>query len=259
MEEITQFMRDNLDSNMTIEDLANHFGYSKYYFCRKFKKNMGISPNLFWSSLKIEQTYIELEKKDSVLHAHLQLGYLSSGTFSNAFSKSTGMTPSEYKKNLEKFYRSMHAQEKSNERTYYFHSFNSDDYRTYQTHALKVYVETPDDFRGTIFIGIFDSTLPNELPVVGKAMFKKRLAVIDKIPNGTYYAMVVAISKGAKPIDYFHLDNALRDIDRSEIVFPLKEDVEILLKLREKIADDPPITINPVKLLLEAIKKGNVE
>lgn len=252
-------MRDNLNSNLTIEDLAYKFGYSKYYFCRKFKKITGVSPNLFWASLKIEQTYIELEKKDSILHAHLQLGYLSSGTFSNTFTKSTGMTPSEYKRNLNHFHKAMHLQESINEKTYFYYSFDSEDYRTYQTHALKIIIQAPESFHGTIFVGIFDKALPNQLPIVGKAMFKKNTTVVSQIPNGTYYAMVVGIPKGAKPIDYFHLDNAIRDIDRSEITFPLTEDKEILLQLRGKRGDDPPITINPVKLLLTAIKKGNVE
>ena len=259
IKEITRYMRENKNKEISIEMLAETFGYSKYYFSRQFKRYMGVSPNEYWASIRIEQMFIELEKNNSVLHAHLSLGYLSSGTFSNAFFESTGMTPSLYKKSLNKFYRAMHLHEETDQRTYFHYSFDKDDYRTLQQHVLRIHVKTPESFKGTIFIGIFKKAISNHAPMVGKAMLSNKVTIIDRIPNGKYYVMAVAIPKGSAPLSYFHLDQAIRDINREPVTFPLKEDMEMLLTLREKRDDDPPITVNPVKLLLNAIKEGNVE
>lgn len=257
--EITQYMRQNMNKGISIEELAAHFSYSKFYFSREFKKQVGASPNEFWAALRIEQMYLQIKETDSILHSQLSSGYLSSGTFSNTFLKSTGMTPSVYKKNLDKFYNAMQKYEHIDTKTYSHYSFNEKDYRNLQQYTATIHIKTPENFEGTIFVGLFDKPISNRPPIVGKAMFAAKSVVINCIPPGAYYVLSVAIPKHSLPVEYFHLDNALRAIDREPIVFPLRKNQEIVQILRKKVADDPPITINPVKLLLNAIKKGNVE
>lgn len=45
-------MRENKNQGLSIEELAEHFGYSKFHFSREFKKKMGASPNEYWAALR---------------------------------------------------------------------------------------------------------------------------------------------------------------------------------------------------------------
>ncbi|MDR3318940.1 MAG: hypothetical protein LBS99_05825 [Clostridiales bacterium] len=105
---------------------------------------------------------------------------------------------------------------------------------------------------------MFKKPLPNEAPVLGKAMTRGvNKCVIDQIPDGEYYTLACAIKRSVNPLNYFFLNNALRDLQRTSVRFPLEEDTEVFLTLRDRIPTDPAITINPVKLLVAAIRRGD--
>ena len=41
---IDQYINENMDKNISVDDLAERLNYSKYYFLREFKKLNGITP-----------------------------------------------------------------------------------------------------------------------------------------------------------------------------------------------------------------------
>jgi AraC-like DNA-binding protein len=53
IKEITAYMREHIFEELKIEDIAEYFGYSKFYFSHEFKKIMGVSAGEYISSLKI--------------------------------------------------------------------------------------------------------------------------------------------------------------------------------------------------------------
>lgn len=66
MPDIIDFIKtEALAKKMTSEEIANHFGYDKYHFSRKFKEINGFSIAEYISSLKIEKavTAIDQPKK----------------------------------------------------------------------------------------------------------------------------------------------------------------------------------------------------
>ena len=105
---IAEYMREKLESydeneKFSIKEIAEKFGYTKYEFSRKFKKETGFSAKEFVSVLKLEKSLQKLIKEDkSVILAQLESGYESSGSFSNIFRKNTGLSPREYRKNIVK-------------------------------------------------------------------------------------------------------------------------------------------------------------
>jgi hypothetical protein len=91
---------------------------------------------------------------------------------------------------------------------------------------------------------------------MGKALVKSRTCEFeDALPPGKYYLLACAIEGKFNPLNYFFLDNALRDVRREPVEFPLGSTREITLTLRKIEPDDPPITINLPKLLKEGLEK----
>ena len=96
---ITMYMRGNLDKNYRIEEIAAKFGYTRFYFSRKFKRETGFSAKEFISLLKMEKAIENLlSGQSSIILTQLDSGYESSGSFANIFKKNTGLSPKDYRK-----------------------------------------------------------------------------------------------------------------------------------------------------------------
>lgn len=258
IQEITEYMREHASRDLTIGELAQYFGYSKFHFSREFKKSIGVTPNEYWAALKMEQSILSLDNSTSILNAHLEAGYESTGTFTSNFVKNTGLTPGQFQTEMQRLglYEVAKGYEAIVDGTVATHySFNRKDPATHQEHRLFVECNAPEGFKGLIFVGMFVKPLPNHAPMIGKAMTHTRSCIIDQIPNGEYYPLVCAIKSSLNPLDYFHLDSALRDLRRTPYRFPLKQDEKIVFNLREAIPTDPAIPLSPVKLLADALRR----
>lgn len=88
----------NLDNDISVDDIANHFHYSKYYFCRSFKAVIGESVYGFIKRMKLEQSAIDikLDKTRPITDIALDYGY-SSSNYSTAFQKHHNISPSEFR------------------------------------------------------------------------------------------------------------------------------------------------------------------
>ncbi|MDR3338242.1 MAG: helix-turn-helix domain-containing protein, partial [Treponema sp.] len=236
------------------EQVAAHFGYSLSHFSREFKKEMFISASEYISALKIEQSIKNLGKKDTVLKAQLETGHLSSGTFSNFFSRFTGLSPKQFQTEMDGLYDKIKTHvEKDEEGAIHYPPLPG---KFASLNKCIVHIKAPNDFKGIIFAGLFDKPVSTRLPVMGKALVKSRTCAFeDALPPGNYYILVCAIPHILNPLNYFLLDNALRHVRREPIEFPLKTTQEFTLTLRKLEPDDPPITINLPKLLKEGLEQ----
>src|SRR5690606_14840813 len=99
---ILRHMQNNVTREITVEQIAAHFGYSKYHFSREFKRWTGFSAADYLSSLKIEHAkQALLRDAQSVTHSGFDAGFASLGTFSVTFKQKTGLSPREYKQQVE--------------------------------------------------------------------------------------------------------------------------------------------------------------
>lgn len=55
------YIIQHIDDNLTIKDVADHFHFSKYYFCRSFKEATGESVYEFIKRLKLDQSAINIK------------------------------------------------------------------------------------------------------------------------------------------------------------------------------------------------------
>jgi AraC-like DNA-binding protein len=254
IKKITTYIRNNISNELTVEQAAEHFNYSFSHFSREFKKATGFSAAEFISALKIEYSIRVLGKNSTILKAQLNSGYLSSGTFSNFFNRFTGLSPKQYQKNINHLFEGLKTHEQKEEEGAI--NYPPIPFKKFSENKCFVHVKSPEDFKGIIFVGLFDKPLSNRLPVRGRALTKSRTCAFDDdVPPGDYYLLVCAIERQVNPLKYFVLDDCLRDVRHEPVVFPLKNTLECTLTLRKIVPEDPPITINLPKLLKEGLEK----
>lgn len=92
------YIIQNFDENLSIQDVADHFHFSKYYFSRSFKEVTGESVYEFIKRLKMDQSAIDLklEKDKPITDIGLNYGY-SSSNYSTAFRKHHNLSPIEFR------------------------------------------------------------------------------------------------------------------------------------------------------------------
>ncbi|KNZ40886.1 AraC family transcriptional regulator [Acetobacterium bakii] len=93
------YIVENLNEEISIDDVADYCHISKYYFCRVFKAETGESIYGFIKRLKMEQSAIEMKliKDKSITDIGVAYGY-SSSNYSSAFKKHHHVSPGEFRK-----------------------------------------------------------------------------------------------------------------------------------------------------------------
>ena len=70
---------------------------SPYYFCRAFKQSFGLPPHRYHNSRRIEHAKTLLAKSSpSVTDIGLTVGFSETSSFTAAFRKAAGLTPTTY-------------------------------------------------------------------------------------------------------------------------------------------------------------------
>lgn len=100
IEKIVNFMHENIDSVLTLKQLADYSNISKYYYSRKFKEKTGYSPIDYFNRLKIQKACHLLDADVMrISEVSRLIGLNSPYYFSALFKKFMGYSPKEYKKN----------------------------------------------------------------------------------------------------------------------------------------------------------------
>lgn len=96
-----QFMEENIETSITLQDLANYTGFSPSHFSMIFKKSTGHSPLSYFNLLKIKKACELLETTDMKINQICcMVGINDSYYFSRMFTKTIGVSPRKYRENL---------------------------------------------------------------------------------------------------------------------------------------------------------------
>lgn len=96
---ITAYIKENYTSDLTLEGLANEFGYSPYYLSRMFQKYAGINYKSYLQSIRVENAYKELANTDhTISEIALNNGFPTRKAMAKMFLKKYGVLPSEYRR-----------------------------------------------------------------------------------------------------------------------------------------------------------------
>ena len=98
--DVIRYMYQNLDANLTLENLSVEFNLSKTYLNGIFQKYTQHAPMDFYIHLKMKQACKMLRLTDLYVYEVAQkLGYEDPYYFSRIFKKVTGTSPKDYRAN----------------------------------------------------------------------------------------------------------------------------------------------------------------
>jgi AraC-like DNA-binding protein len=93
---IKQFIFDNIDKKILLDDLSAMAGLNKYQFIRWFKKHVGLTPFHFVNLHRVEKGKKMIKQGKPLVHAALDSGFYDQSHFTNYFKYFVGITPKEY-------------------------------------------------------------------------------------------------------------------------------------------------------------------
>lgn len=93
-------IRESLENNISIQDIASELGISYSSFRKLFKEYTGIAPSMYQQSLRLQRAKELLSTTDeSIKEIAYRLNFESPDYFSSKFKMQTGMKPSEFRSN----------------------------------------------------------------------------------------------------------------------------------------------------------------
>jgi AraC family transcriptional regulator len=99
---VAAYIEEHLAEQVSLSTLAQLADLSPYHFCRTFKHSFGMPPHRYHISRRIEQAKTLLAKSAStVTDIGLSVGFSDTSSFTGVFHKTTGLTPTAYRRRLE--------------------------------------------------------------------------------------------------------------------------------------------------------------
>jgi AraC family transcriptional regulator len=99
---VAAYIEERVADDIPLATLAELARLSPYHFCRSFKRSFGMPPHRYHASRRIERAKQLLADRDrSVTAIALDVGFNDTSTFTAAFHRLTGQTPSSYRRNLD--------------------------------------------------------------------------------------------------------------------------------------------------------------
>ena len=103
---VLNFIEENLDNELSLENLAEIGNYSPFHFHRIFRGIIGETLQEYINRNRMEKSamMLALKKNTSLEEIYTQFGFKSNANFSKTFKKYYGISPTEFRKNSpEKF------------------------------------------------------------------------------------------------------------------------------------------------------------
>ncbi len=99
---IIDYLNNNINRFVSIDELALYFGYEKSYIMKVFKKHIGITIKDYQNNRRILNSIKGIYREDLLLKVALDNGFNSLEYYSEMFTKVVGVSPSTYKKFIKK-------------------------------------------------------------------------------------------------------------------------------------------------------------
>lgn len=93
-----QYIDDNYDLPITLEEVSDYVHLNMYYFSTLFKRTTGLTFNQYLNQVRIERSKELLSTSSkSVMDISLSVGFNNHNYFSSVFKKLTGTTPTAFR------------------------------------------------------------------------------------------------------------------------------------------------------------------
>jgi AraC family transcriptional regulator len=98
---VSAYIEEHIAEQIPLATLAHLVRLSTYHFCRAFKRSFGVPPHRYHNARRIEHAKTLLAQPTwSVTEIALKVGFSETSSFTGAFRKATGTTPTAYRRSL---------------------------------------------------------------------------------------------------------------------------------------------------------------
>jgi AraC family transcriptional regulator len=99
LQSVVDYIEENLHQNLSVDQLASHVGFSKFYLNRLFSTYSGFSLMEYVRKRKLYAAMNDLKSSQRIIDIAIKYQYSSERSFSRAFVSEFGHSPSYYRKN----------------------------------------------------------------------------------------------------------------------------------------------------------------
>src|SRR5205823_7144395 len=157
VERVITNMRQQIDLPMSLQSMAKVACASPFHFNRPFSQVTGVPPSQFLYALRLDTARRLLMKTErKVIDICYDVGYNSVGTFTRRFTDLLGVSPTTFRELVR--LPLLHLPEYPDPVTPLNGHFHSD-------YGLSGCVNTPGEFHGFTFVGLFDTPIPQANPI----------------------------------------------------------------------------------------------
>lgn len=103
LDQVLQYVEDNLAGKITLEDVAHHFFVSESTIIQLFRKKMGVSFYHCVTQRRLIAAKTMIAQGFSMENVSERVGFSDYSTFYRAFKKEYGISPGQYRKLLQNF------------------------------------------------------------------------------------------------------------------------------------------------------------
>jgi AraC family transcriptional regulator len=98
---VSDFVEEHLAENVLLSQLAEVARLSPFHFSRAFKQSFGLPPLRYVTSRRIERAKTLLAAENSITRVGLAVGFGETSSFTTAFRRHTGVTPTVFRRGLD--------------------------------------------------------------------------------------------------------------------------------------------------------------
>ena len=102
LQQITGYVRSNLSCRITLQQAASHCGVSISTVTQLFQKKVGITFHQYVTRCRMEAARQLISSGIPLEEVGRRVGYTDHSTFYRAFRQTFGVSPREYRRNLER-------------------------------------------------------------------------------------------------------------------------------------------------------------
>ena len=96
--ELSDWIRNNADRALSLQELARRVGLSRYQVLRRFRHATGLTPRQYQNALRMDRVRQELRRGSTVAAAVFDAGYSSLSRYYEQAGPMSGLTPAQYRR-----------------------------------------------------------------------------------------------------------------------------------------------------------------
>jgi AraC-like DNA-binding protein len=200
IERVITVMRERLHEPLSLCDMADIALLSPYHFNRVFRNITGVPPQKFQAALRMKTAKrLLLTTQISVTDVCFEVGYSSLSSFIRHFTDYVGVPPRQLRRLVEAPRDSLLPASGD----------DTQNLRQHGTSAGKLMgsVRSEVDTPGLIFVGIFETPIPQGHPVGCTFLTMPGDYCISQIPDGCYHIFATVVQCLKDPLSYLLPDD----------------------------------------------------